>query len=126
MPTPPVSIIPDDAESSDDTSSPTQDPASNDSAYLNPEIEFTLKDFQKELDKVTTLEQMSELKSLLQSKVVEGAISFDNLKTMAELVNNKVEEINNNAIKIVPTSVKKDDQFVAKTTIFTPTKRSLC
>ena len=122
MPTPAVSIIPEDAESSDDTSSPTQDAASNDSAYLNPEIEFTLKDFQKELDKVTTLEQMTDLKSLLHSKVVEGAISFDNLKTMAELINNKVEEINNNAIKIVPTSVKKDDQFVAKTTIFTPTK----
>jgi hypothetical protein len=116
----PVSVVPTDAESSDDTASPTESP-DVENAYISPETEFDLPDFQKELDKVTDMDGLLALKDLLESKVIEGNISFDNLEKMSELMIAKKEEIDNNAIKIVPTSLQKDSQFVAKTTIFTPT-----
>jgi Holliday junction resolvase-like predicted endonuclease len=116
----PVSVVPTDAESSDDTASPTESP-DIDKAYISPETEFDLTDFQKELDKVNDMAGLLALKDLLESKVIEGNIAFDNLEKMSELMIAKKEEIDNNAIKIVPTSLQKDSQFVAKTTIFTPT-----
>ena len=116
----PVSVVPTDAESSDDTASPTESP-DIDKAYISPETEFDLTDFQKELDKVNDMAGLLALKDLLESKVIEGNIAFDNLEKMSELMIAKKEDIENNAIKIVPTSLQKDSQFVAKTTIFTPT-----
>lgn len=116
----PASVVPTDAESSDDTASPTESP-DIDNAYISPETEFDLTDFQKELDKVNDMDGLLALKDLLESKVIEGNIAFDNLEKMSELMMAKKQDIDNNAIKIVPTSLQKDSQFVAKTTIFTPT-----
>ena len=118
----PVNVVPADAESSDDVESPAVEAGDQERKVqvIDDAIRYRVSDFKSDLAKVNTKEELQSLLTDLSIKNGEEKVALEDLQEMAKLAREKAEGFDIvETVKIVPESLTKDNQFVAKNTIFT-------
>jgi hypothetical protein len=121
-----ASVVPADAESSDDVQSPAveSEQGERETAVIDDALRYRVSDFKADLAKINTKEELNALVRELSIKNADQLISFEDLKEMSELIKTKSEELNTpQDMKLVPESLVADTQLVAKNTIFTSGKK---
>ena len=117
----PVNVVPTDAESSDDVESPAVEAGDQERKVqvIDDAIRYRVSDFKSDLAKVNTKEELQNLLTDLSIKNGEEKVALEDLQEMAKLAKEKAEGFNTvETVKIVPESLTKDSQFIAKNTIF--------
>jgi hypothetical protein len=121
-----VTVVPADAESSDDVESPAVEAEvkEREVVVIDESVRYKISDFKADLDKVTTKEELNNLLADLSIKNSEQLISYEDLQEMATMVKEKANQLNTpQDIKIVPESLAPGTELVAKNTIFTQTNK---
>jgi hypothetical protein len=123
---PEASVVPADAESSDDVQSPAVEAEQKERKVdvIDDSVRYRVADFKADLDKVTTKEALRSLLADVSIKNGEQLIFFEDLKEMSDLAKEKSEQLNTpQEMKLVPESLVSGAQLVAKNTIFTSGKK---
>jgi|694.fasta_scaffold00105_24 cell fate (sporulation/competence/biofilm development) regulator YlbF (YheA/YmcA/DUF963 family) len=116
-----ISVVPADAESSDDTQSPAVEAGEQEreTRFIDDSVRYGAKEFKESLAKadITTF---NAVMAELNLKIQEGVVDVNDLETMSELAKERLEQLKQpQNVKIVPESLTADKQFVAKSIIFT-------
>jgi hypothetical protein len=117
-----VTVVPADAESSDDVESPAVEAGEQERKVktIDDSVRYDISDFKEDLAKVNTKEELQSLLGDLNIKNSEEKIALEDLKEMSILANEKAVQLNTpSEVKIVPESLNADSEFVAKNIIFT-------
>lgn len=123
----PSSVVPEDAESSDDVQSPAVESldTEREEIFLADQDRFTVDMLSDMLKTVNTIDDLNAVIGELQVKASEQRIALDDLVPMSELIKAKQEEITSTKdTKIAPQSLQKGDELIAKSTIFTTKGKS--
>lgn len=118
----PADTIPEDPQSSDDVSSPTQDSASRKVEVIDDAKRYSINDFKTDLAKVQTMDELQQMVSDLHIKVSEEAVAFEDLEVMSELAKQKAAELKSGDVKIDPIGLAEGTQLIAKEIIFDDAK----
>ena len=118
----PGNVVPADAESSDDVQSPAVEAGKQERKVevIDDAVRYRVNDFKSDLAKVNTKEELQTLLADLSIKNADEKVALEDLQEMAKLATEKAASLNTiETVKIVPESLTKDNQLVAKNTIFT-------
>lgn len=115
-------VVPEDPQSSDDVSSPTQDDASREVKVIDEAKRYSIDDFKADIAKVQTLDELQQIVSDLHIKVSEEAVAFEDLQVMSELAKQKAADLKAGDVKIDPIALGEGTQLVAKEIIFDDAK----
>lgn len=117
----PSSVVPGDAESSDDAESPAVDSTEDgrETVFIADQDRYTPELLKEDLDKVNTIDEMNQVIANLQIKVNEQKVALEDVEAMGKLIQDKMAQLSNTQTsKISPIGLKPGDQLVLKTTIF--------
>jgi hypothetical protein len=118
----PGNVVPTDAESSDDVQSPAVEAGEQERKVqvIDDATRYRVSDFKSDLAKINTKEELQNLLTELSIKNSDEKVALEDLQEMAKLAQEKANSLNTvEMVKIVPESLTKESQFVAKNTIFT-------
>lgn len=122
----PSQIVPEDAESSDDVTSPAQEAREvtpeQEEGFISDDIRYDIDEFKKDLAAANTIQDLNLLKLDLSIKINEGRVAVDDLSEMARLFKEKSDSIKTGESKIDPANIQPGTQLVAKTAIFEESK----
>jgi hypothetical protein len=117
-----VTVVPEDAESSDDVQSPAVEAGEQERKVevIDDAVRYRVNDFKADLKKVNSKQELQDLLAELNIKNTEEKVALEDLQEMAVLAKAKAEELNTpSEVKIIPESLTVNNQLVAKNIIFT-------